>query len=154
VAHNRTEIRLAVKALLDAVVSPTWANVYVERRHRIDTTLRPLVIISTGNDDLEPGNRAMGSPVYDVEHSQALTLELHADGTDGDVVADTIDAMELEVEAALASDLFLGGLVEMVTPVSSELEMDSETDRIIGVRSVQYLASWRSAFGAPDTPEA
>ena len=152
-AHNRTELRNAVLALLQAIPTPTAQAVYAERRRRIDATLRPLIIVSLGNDDFEPVERAMGSPSYSVEHSQALVIELHADGTDGDVVADQIDAMELEVEQALVSDLTLGGRAELITPVSSELETETEQERVIGVRTLNYIIAWRSVFGAPDTPE-
>lgn len=152
-AHNRTEIRAAVKALIDAIPSPVAANVYLERRRRIDSTLRPCIIISTGEDDQDPAERAMGGP-YQVEHTQSLLIELHADGDEGDTAADTIDAMELQVEAALASDLELGGLCELLTPVASTLEMSADTDRVTAVRGVTYSVAWRSAFGTPDTPES
>ena len=151
-AHNRTAIRNAIVALLEAIPTPTALAVYAERRRRLDATLMPCIIISLGTDALDPTDRALGAP-YTIEHEQAVTLELHAAGSDGDVVADQIDAMELEVETALASDLNLGGLCELVQPLSSELEMESAQDTVIGVRSLSYITPWRATFGSPDIPE-
>lgn len=115
--------------------------------------MRPLVIVSLGEDTPDAGQSVMGSPTYEVEHIQALTIEIHVEGIDGDICAVAIDQIELEAEAALASDLTLGGLCEIIYPVSSELEMQAEQDRIIAVRSVVYTIPWRCSFGSPDTPE-
>lgn len=150
-AHNRTEVRNAIVALLSSMVTPV--AVHAERRHRIDTTMRPLVVVTLGQTVAEPAQMVMGAPVYRVESTETITLELHADGVDGAAVADELDQMELEAEQILATDLELGGLVEMLYPVGSELEMSADQDRIIGVRSVNFTVAWRNAFGAPDTPE-
>jgi hypothetical protein len=152
VAHNRTNIRNALVALVGPALNPV--ALLSERRNRIDSTLRPLVILSLGDDTLEPGDRSMGFPVYEVEHSQVVTFELHTEGDTGEVAADEIDALELTIEAALSTDLQLGGIIEMLFPVGSALEMETTQDRVIAVRSVNYQADWRSAFGSPDTPEA
>ena len=95
----------------------------------------------------------MGQPTYDVEHTQALLVELHADEADGLALSTQIDAMELEVEQALAADLSLGGVCENIEPNGSEMVMNLEQERMVGIRSCTYLISWRAAFGAPDTPE-
>lgn len=150
-AHNRTQIRTAVVALLTAGV--TSATVYSERRNRIDSTMRPLAIVSLGASDPEAAQRAMGQPAYMVEHSQQITVEIHTEAADGQIAAEAVDQIELEIEGALASDLTLGGLVEIIEPASSELEMLTDQDRVIAVRSVSYTAPWRAAFGTPDTPE-
>jgi hypothetical protein len=152
VAHNRTNIRNALVALVGPALNPV--ALLSERRNRIDSALRPLVILSLGDDTFEPAERSMGSPVYAVEHSQAVTFEIHTEADTGEVAADDIDSIELTIEAALSTDLKLGGLVEMVFPVGSALEMETTQDRVIAVRSVNYQADWRSAFGSPDDPEA
>lgn len=148
-AHNRTNIRNAVVALLATVN----ANVLPERRQRIDSTMRPLVIVSCGTDDIDPGLSAMGTPTYEVEHAQQVTCEVHVEAADGVTAAEAIDQLELEIESALATDITLGGLIEILAPVNSELEMETSQDRVIATRSINYTAAWRSAFGSPDVPE-
>jgi len=95
----------------------------------------------------------MGQPVYQVEHAQVLTVEIHTEAADGQIAAESVDQVQLEVEGALASDLSLGGLVEIIEPAGSELEMLTDQDRVIAVRSVNYVLPWRAAFGTPDIPE-
>jgi len=151
VAHNRTAIRDAVVSLLKAGV--TSATTYSERRQRIDSTLRPLVIVSLGEDVQDIGQAAMGQPVYEIQHDQVLTCEIHVEAAEGQECAEAIDQIELEIEAALASDMTLGGICEVIYPAASELEMQTEQDRVIAVRSVNYTIPWRCAFGSPDTPE-
>lgn len=149
-AHNRTQIRDALVALLTPALS---ATVYAERRHRIDSTMRPLVIVTLAEDVFDAGRQSMGDPSFDVEHAQQVEIKIHTEGFDGEVAAVAIDQIELEIEGALASDLSLGGLVENIEPVGSGLEMNTEQDRVIAVRTVNYAAPWRSEFGKPDTPE-
>jgi len=150
--HNRSAIRAALAALIGPAIAP--AQLLIERQQRIDSSLRPLCILSLGEDAIDIGQTAMGNPSFEVEHGQAVTVEIHTEGASGDVAAEAIDALELLVEGAIASDLKLGGLVEMMTPVSSEMEMQTDQDRVIAVRSIDYLASWRSNFGTPDIPES
>lgn len=150
--HNRTAIRNAVVALLTTGV--TSAAVASERRNRIDSTIRPLCIVALGDDAYSADEMAMGQPAYDVEHAQTVTIEIHVDAATGAECAEEIDQIELEVEAALASDLELGGLVENIVPAGSEMETSTDQDRVIAVRSVAYVAPWRCTFGAPDTPES
>lgn len=150
-AHNRTQIRDAVMTLLTPGV--TSATVYSERRHRIDSTIRPLVIVSLGEDAQDIGQAAMGQPVYEIEHVQVVTCEIHVEAATGVECAVEIDQIELEVEQSLASDLTLGGICEIIYPIASELEMQTEQDRVIAVRSVNYSIPWRCAFGSPDIPE-
>ena len=150
-AHNRSQIRDALAALVGPAIAPI--EFYVERRYRIDTTLRPLVVMSLGENAIADSEMSMGSPAYNVEHVQAATFELHAQGDSGEVCSDQIDQLELEVEQAIAADLTLSGLCEMIYPVGSELEMETTQDRVIAVRSVVYSVVWRCEFGQPDTPE-
>ena len=145
-------MRDAIVALIKTGV--TSATTYSERRHRIDSSLRPLVIVSLGEDTADTGEASMGDPLYSVEHIQSVVCEIHVEAADGQVCAEAIDQIELEIESALSSDITLGGLCEIIYPVASELEMQTEQDRVIAVRSVAYAVPWRSAFGSPDTPEA
>jgi hypothetical protein len=150
VAHNRTNIRNAVVAALAGIN----ATVLPERRHRIDSSLRPCVIVSCGTDDIDPGLSSMGMPTFDVEHAQQVTCEVHVEAADGEAASEAIDELELEIESALAAAGDLGGIVEILAPVNSELEAETAQDRVIATRSITYTAQWRSAFGSPDTPEA
>lgn len=137
-------------AALGALATPV--TVEAERRHRLSPDLLPAVLVYlTGAED-QSDMMVTGSP-YVVESLQTVSIEIHAAGGDGKTVADTIDQVELEVEAALAADTTLGGILENLTPTGSEIESSVEQEHVIAVRAVQYSAIWRHAFGTPDTPE-
>lgn len=146
--HHRTTIRNA----LATAVSGVGFTVFPERQDRIDSTLRPCAVMSLTSADEDSTRRKMG---WSIEHAQTVLFELHADAPTGREVAEAIDAMELAIEAAVAGSDGgqLGGLVLLIEPAGSELEMSREQSTVVGVRSVSYTASWRAPFGQPDNPE-
>ena len=147
--HHRTTIR---NALVTATAGLTYA-VFPERQDRIDDTLRPCAVLSLTGTEEELSRRTMG---WRVDHEQTALFELHVDAPNGRTAAESLDAMELELEAALAGGDggTLGGIVELIEPAGSELEMSREQQSVVAVRSVTYTISWRALFGQPDTPEA
>lgn len=149
-AHVRTQLRQAVATALTGLATP--ANVYAERRHRLDVSEMPLIIFSLQGDTAQADERAMGQP-FTVERDSELVLELHAMGVSGEAVSDTLDQMELESEQALVAAWESWGLLEILAPSTSEIEFSVDQDRVAGLRSVTYIATWRSDFGSPDIAE-
>lgn len=152
-AHVRTQLRDAVMTALAGLVTPL--AVYSERRHNLSPELLPAVIVyltqAEESDDLQ--TMQAGSVMFHVETEQTLLVELHASDADGQSVCETIDQMELEVEQALAADVSLGGLAEIVAPAGSSIETSVDQDRVIAVRAVSYTIPWRRVFGDADTAE-
>ena len=148
--HGRAQIRAAIAAALSSLATPV--TVRVEARRRLDpVTDLPAVIVGMGEDTANADMRAMGP--YVVERTQNVMVELHATGADGDTIAGVLDQMDLEVEAALAADLTLGGITEIIEPVTSVAEWTDDQDTLLGSRLVTYAVIWRHDFGAPDVPE-
>ena len=148
-AHIRTQVRAEILAALAGMATP--AAVYDERRLRIDASLLPCVILSLGQSDVEPDEASMGEP-WLVQTVQAVTVELHAADDDGAALAATLDQLELEAETALAA-LNPSTIMEKLEPVSSALETSVDQDRVVGVRTLNWIATWRHKIGAADTPE-
>ena len=148
-AHGREQIRNAVAVALGAVTSGT---VYMERANRLEPSDLPGILVYMGDDTQQAGERAMGS-MYDVEVDQTILVELHAAGATGVDVALAIDAMDEDVEQLLAGDSALNGLLDILVRESSTMTMSTEQDRVIALRAVTYVATWRHVFGAPETPE-
>lgn len=150
--HARAQVRAALAAVLGGLATP--AAVYMERRNRLDPGLLPAVVVALTDCEAQPGDRTMDAgDGFVVEWAQTVVVEIHATGRDGDVVAPVLDQVELEVETALGADPSLGGLLELLEPTSSALDMTTDQDRTLGVRSITYTATWRAPFGAPDQPE-
>ena len=152
--HARATMRDAIQAAMAGNV--TLATVYMERRNRLDPSMLPAVVISLTDSEPQTDEFTMRSPLYECDNQQAINIEIQAAGEPGDdglLVAEAIDAIEVEVETAMAEDLTLGGAAEMVYPGGSVYETNVDQDRVLGVRVIQYLAPWRHTFGSPDQPE-
>ena len=148
--HARAQLRAAIATALSGLATPL--AVYMERSHRLGPEDLPAVLFSLTGDTAQADERAMGAPMT-VERDQTLLVELHAAGPDGATVANTIDQMELEVEGALEAAWSTWGILEQLSPQYSELEMNADLEQILGVRSTQYILTWRAPMGSPDTPE-
>jgi len=148
--HIRTQLRDGLETQLTGLATPNV--VLFEFRHRVDVADMPAVLVSLTNTEPQIGEFTMGSP-YEVENQQTVLIEMHATAPTGRACMETLDQLELEIEAALASDLTVGNLLENLWPGTSELEVNVDQDIVAGVRSVSYLAIWRAQFGAADIPE-
>lgn len=146
--HHRTTIRTALITAFGSLTFP----VYSERRDRLDAVTRPCAILTMTADEEDTTRRTTG---WTVEHVQTVLIELHVNASTGVEAAEAIDAMELEIEGAIAGSDggTLGGIVELVEPGGSDIEFSREQDSIVAVRSLTYVASWRARFGQPDNPE-
>lgn len=154
--HVRTLIRNAVSTALSGLATP--ATVLTEPHRRIAPDDLPAVLMSVTDDEPQPDRMTMGSPQYEMERTQAVSIELHAGGSDGQTIAETIDQMDLEVEQAIAASSVspspaLGGFAEIVSMTESTIEWNSDQDYILAARTVVYSVAWRHVFGAPDAPE-
>jgi len=147
--HGRSQIRAAIATALSAATS---GGVYIERANRLGAEDLPAMIVYMGEDSQSAGERAMGQS-YDVEVDQQIQIELHAVGATGASVATPIDDMDEELEQILANDGPLGSLIEILSRESSAYELSIDQDRVYGLRTVTYVATWRHQFGAPDAPE-
>lgn len=147
--HIRGQVRAAISAALTDIM--TSGSVYTERANRLGADDLPALLIYMADETAENDQRGMGP--YVVETSQSVTLELHAAGDDGAAVHTAIDAMDSESEALLAADAPLAALLELLERQSSTVEMNTDQDRVYGLRTVTYVATWRHVFGAPETPE-
>ncbi len=147
--HGRAQIRAALVTALTPALTGTF---YSERAHRLEPGLLPAILLRMGEDSAQDDQRTQGVP-FTVERQQTITIELHAAGANGGVVASSLDAMDAEVEQLIAAEPSLEAIVELIAPSESAVEMNVEQDRVLGVRVVTYIATWRHAFGAPETPE-
>ena len=148
--HVRTQLRTAIGTALASLVTPS--NVYAERRRNLGVEDLPAVIFALGDDTPQADERAMGEP-YVIERDTTLVVELHAYGSDGDVVSTTIDQMDLEVEEALEAAWQGWGILELLSVGDSSIEFSSEQENVLGVRTSNYTLTWRAELGSPDTPE-
>lgn len=148
--HIRTQLRNAVEAAFSSLSHPS--TVSTERQHRLDAGMLPAVVFYITSAEPQDESRSM-TGAYTVEMAHTLAVEMHADGVDGKTVAESLDQMDLEVEAVIAQDTGIMSVAEIVEVGGSEIEWNTEQDRVLGMRSTSYILTTRHQFGAPDTPE-
>ena len=150
-AHLRTQVRNALETALSGLATPV--SVLFEFRHRLEAENLPAVLVSLTGTEAQPGEASMGDPAWRVESQQTVMVELHSMQSTGHECMEELDQMELEVEAAMAADTTLGGIIEKIESSGSEVDVNVDQDITAAVRAVTYIATWRADFGAPDTPE-
>lgn len=77
-------------------------------------------------------------------------LMVEAIAAEAETVDDTLDAMRLDVEQALAGDNTLGGLVKWINPVGFEREADGDGEWPTVAGRMQFEIRYYTALNAPD----
>ena len=80
----------------------------------------------------------------------ALVCELVAEGTDGDTVNSTLNAMASEVETILGTQRQVLGILDCV-PGAYAVEMSSESENVKGKAIMEFTVLYRTAIGSPET---
>lgn len=143
--HARTQIRTAVKALLQNL--PTTADrVFVGRTRALEEAHEPTLLIYTPRET--SARDAMGRPPI-LARPVALFIEgrvLAAEPPD-----DLLDQIALEVETAIAADLTLFGLARNLQMVGTETDIQAPGKNHLGAIRIEYRITYRTAEGAPGT---
>lgn len=125
-AHKRTLIRAAVKALL-AGNTDAGNNVFTSRKTNYLVSELPAINIRLGDEEATP--RDIRGLIF--VRNVALLIEIKA--SDMTTLDDTLDNIAEEVETALNADKSLGGLVHgTIYRSTSEVEIDEDGNKPIG----------------------
>lgn len=141
--HTRQAIREALKTLLTGLTT-TGNNVYASRVHPLAAPKLPCLLIFT---DIERSQYA----TINLPRTQARTLnvklEAYVKGVTG--CDDTLDTISAEVEAAIYSDITLGGLVKDVRVVSYDTQFSGDGDQPVAVGLITAEVIYHSVEGSP-----
>ena len=147
-SHVRKQIRDALKARLTGLTT-TGANVETTRIHSFveeDAALPGLVIFPDVEEILEPSE--------DLEiGSQHRILNIIVQGYEQAVsdMEDTLDLIAEEVETAVFTDQFFGGLVHSTDLVGTEIDIMPGASAPLGVVTLSFRLSYMTREGAPGT---
>lgn len=124
--HIRKRLRDAVVIALTGLPQ-TASRVFVNRRDPLTAGELPAIRVMTPDS-------ALGSIALTIEALAAIDGETEA-------LADWLDEIALSIEAALAADVTLGGVITDLRLASSALIVDNEGEMAVAVMSMQYLAA-------------
>lgn len=144
--HQRTVIRRAVR---DFLKGKTAAGNMVEatRRDKYRQNELPAIAIYTPADDVDEDSKDT-SPR---ELKRDLTVRIVGRVKDSERVDDVMDALALEIENVMHADPYLGGVAGDSILRGTEVGIDDEGERPIGVITLTYSVTYRTA--APAAPE-
>lgn len=144
--HVRRQIRERIATLVTGLTT-TGARVYQSRTYALaPATELPCLLVYTLSESIL--KRVFCSPG---EIERTVTIMVEAIATAGADLDDTLDLMCKEVEAALASDPTLSGLVKDLVLVDTEIQLrGGDSPKPAGAARMRWQGMTATIEGAPD----
>jgi hypothetical protein len=141
--HARRQIREAAATLVTGL-STTGTNVRQSRMHPAQDAGLPLLLVTTNDEIIVPGS-------ISVLQERDVELLITGFAKSASTLDDTLDAIALEVETAMATAPTLGGKCSGMELRSIKVDFDDETDKPVGRIALDYRITYFVNAGAPGT---
>lgn len=139
--HRRAAVRQAVMAALAAVPGVTLT---ASRVFPLEGADLPSVNVLTGAEDADPEVDAIGADYVNQVRILVMDVEIRASAPSEAVVDDTLDAVALDVEGAVAADAGILALVDVWRyQGAGDVELTDELEIAVALRTLTYLATYR-----------
>jgi hypothetical protein len=125
--NKRTEIRTALKDMLTDGESGIIANIFVNRESRLWQSELPAVIIYSNQETTTPKDLSSRRYIRTLE----LTVQCKVEATEN--VDEDLDDLVSEVETVIDSDQSLKGTVLSSVQTNTEIRIDAEGEKDVGV---------------------
>lgn len=144
-AHVRKQIRDRVATLVTGLPT-TGANVYKMRRYALDDAKLPAICVYTMDESsslITIGSRTLNRTIN-------VAVQAFAVGS-STAISDTIDAICVEVEEAIAADFQLNGLAKSCVLTESQIDISVEGEKSVGNVSLIYSVDYVTTIGDVET---
>ena len=147
--HVRKAIRDAIAELMRATAT-AGGNVFPSRLFSLDEDQLPSIsVFTTDESNAETVTKAtLKSPAL---LTRALPVVIEAHAVMDDNIDDTLDALAVEIEKAMANPVMVSGREIPAQLVSSQTTFSSDTDLQVGVIRLIYSATYSTREDAPDS---
>lgn len=132
---KRTDIRNALKAVVETIDGFAPARVFAGRRRSIPENLLPAICIYLENE--EKTRAGVGSPLV-FDRDSAFVVEIHVQAATAEAVETALDTHCQNLETALLADETLGGLSREILPGVDEYALEEDSRRPGGVAKCRY----------------
>jgi len=143
------------RQLRDRAVKVTLANLATSGSRVHDSLVYPLqtlpaLRVGLEDEDINVGEQRAGQAG---KATLLRTVELVVELCVKETVTyeDTLDAMQYDVEKAMADDATLGGIAKYVVPARVETDRSGDTDKPVSVRRLVFGVFYITAQNAPQT---
>ena len=143
-AHLRQQIRERIATLCTGL-STTGSNVFQSRLYPIEDSSLPCLLIYTTSEDSEVIEMATPRPM---QRSLSVVIQGVYSATQPD---DNLDTIAKEVEIVMAGDKDINSLASSSYLQSTEIEVNAEGTKPIGVIRLTYIVDYRNVDNDPET---
>ena len=143
-AHLRQQIRERIATLCTGL-STTGSNVFQSRLYPIEDSSLPCLLIYTTSEDSEVIEMATPRPM---QRSLSVVIQGVYSATQPD---DNLDTIAKEVEVVMAGDKDINSLASSSYLQSTEIEVNAEGKKPIGVIRLTYIVDYRNVDNNPET---
>ena len=143
-AHLRQQIRERIAPLCTGL-STTGSNVFQSRLYPIEDSSLPCLLIYTTSEDSEVIEMATPRPM---QRSLSVVIQGVYSATQPD---DNLDTIAKEVEVVMAGDKDINSLASSSYLQSTEIEVNAEGKKPIGVIRLTYIVDYRNVDNNPET---
>ena len=144
-AHVRKQIRDRIATLVTGLPT-TGANVYKMRRYALDDAKLPAICVYTMDESsslITIGSRTLKRTIN-------VAVQAFAVGS-STTISDTIDAICVKVEEAIAADFQLNGLARSCVLTESQIDISVEGEKSVGNVSLIYSVEYVTTIGDVET---
>ena len=144
-AHVRKQIRDRIATLVTGLPT-TGANVYKMRRYALDDAKLPAICVYTMDESsslITIGSRTLKRTIN-------VAVQAFAVGS-STTISDTIDAICVQVEEAIAADFQLNGLARSCVLTESQIDISVEGEKSVGNVSLIYSVEYVTTIGDVET---
>lgn len=150
--HLRKQIRAAVVASgVLGNLTTTGTRVLQGRTTPLAADAQPTLLVDLGEEQIETS--AIGASARARMLKRELELIVRGAVKAASGYLDTLDAIALEVETAIANNSTLGGLAKTIRPAGMDTpELDGQGEKTVAILNMRFIVEYYTTQNAPQTP--
>lgn len=142
-AHTRTQIRNAMKALILPI--PAFSGrVFASRFANLQLSEMPSVVIYSLQEPVE------NADIHDLLKERNLTVNVSIKAKAVTALDTLLDDLAELVETEIDADLSLGNTVKSVSLLGTTIDINEDSEVPLGEALLQYQITYYTQVGAPD----
>lgn len=142
-AHCRTQIRNAIKALL-LPLPALGGRVFTSRFSNLQLAEVPAVVIYGGEENVLPAD------IHDTLLERDYNVNVSIKASSVSNIDTLLDDLAEDVELAIDANLTLDGKVQSIVLTGSNIQIDEDAEVPVGEALLQYQVKYFTQVGAPD----
>ena len=139
-AHVRKQIRDRIASTLTSSVSLVSSRVFASRVYPLTKAKLPAITVYTGS---EVSNR-LNMGVSDLNRSLSVEVDIYVRATN--TFDDDVDAIAVQVEAAIAADFTVNSLAKEAVLSGTDIQFSGDAEQPIGVTKLRFTVRYVTAL--------